>query len=330
MKRRILFMVLVMVLSSAVAFAGQPFGNNWGKWGANDQLGTLNYITPQKIVEAAKLVKSGKVINVAIDLKPDMPGWPGRIFKHYMDFILPMISPEGGAGASDDMIIMHQQYSTQWDGLPHFFFDGKMYNGYAASSVTVAGTSTLSIHNWANNLVARGVLLDIAKLKDLPNLEKGYIITPDDLEAAAKAEKIEIKPGDILLIRTGWINVMRKWPLPLRASDPYELGEPGLGLQAAKWVKDKMIAALAVDNIAVEAMPFDPEGLEKVTDKGFKGFPVHVELLVNQGMPIGEIFDFEELAAACASDGIYEFLFAAPTMRIVGGVGSPLTPIVIR
>ncbi|MBI4595059.1 MAG: cyclase family protein, partial [Candidatus Tectomicrobia bacterium] len=299
-------------------------------WGENDQLGTLNYITPQKIIEAARLVKTGKVINVAIDLRPGTPSWPGRIYKHTMDFIAPSYSPEGGAGGSDDMIIMHQQYSTQWDALPHYFFDGKMYNGYPASRVTVDGTRELSVHSWSARMVSRGVLLDMARLKKVPALERGYIITPTDLEAAAANQNVAIEPGDILLIRTGWIKVMSRWPTPLRANDPFILGEPGLGLQAAKWLKDKMIAAVAMDNMAVEAIPFDPEALLKVTDKGSKAFPLHVEFLVNQGMPIGEIFDFEELAENCASDGVYQFLFVAPPLRIVGGVGSPLSPLAIK
>lgn len=331
--RKICLSVLVIcfVLSASLALAGQPFGTNWGKWGPKDQLGAWNYITPEKIAEAATLVKKGKVFNLAIDLKPNQPGWAGRFYRHTFDYIVPAFDPKGGIGASDDAITMHQQYSTQWDGFPHFFFSGKMYNGYdAATMVTAMGTFQLSIHQWADKVVTRGVLLDIAKYKGVANLEKGYIITPADLDGASKAQGVEVKSGDVVCIRTGWMNVMRKWAWPIRANEPYEKGEPGIGIQACKWIKDRQISAIALDNLGVEAIPFDPEGVKLVNDIGFKGFPVHVELLVHQGVSLGEIWDFEALAKDCAADGVYEFMLIAPPLRIVGGVGSPLSPLAIK
>jgi kynurenine formamidase len=324
------FLVMIFVLTGSLALAGAPFGTNWGKWGEKDQLGTLNYITPQKISEAAALVKKGKVFNLALDLKAAMPGWPGRSFYHYFAYISTAFSPEGGIGFSDDVITMHLQYSTQWDGFPHSMYDKKLYNGYSTDAITPSGTTQLSVHQWADKIVSRGVLLDIARLKKVDNLAKGYIITPADLEAAAAAQKVTVKPGDIVLIRTGWMKIMKKWPLPLRGPEIYELGEPGLGLQGAKWLKDKQVAAVAFDNIGGEPIPFDPEGLKLVTDHGYKGFPLHVELLVNQGMPLGELWDLDALADDCAADGVYEFLLIAPPLRVVGSVGSVLSPIAIK
>ena len=116
----------------------------------------------------------------------------------------------------------------------------------------------------------------------------------------------------------------------MRANEPYEFGEPGPGYAATQWLKKKEVACIALDNLAVEPIPFDPEGVEKVMDKDPKIFPIHVELLVNQGMPIGEIFNFEALAADSAKDGQYDFLFSATPLRIVGGVGSPLSPVAIK
>jgi kynurenine formamidase len=226
---------------------------------------------------------------------------------------------------------MHQQYSTQWDGFPHCLWDGKMYNGYPASKITAfRGTSELSIHQWSDKIVTRGILIDIARLKNVPNLEKGYNITPADLDAACMTQKVKVISGDIVCVRTGWLNVMRKWALPLRGKEPYQLGEPGIGLQACKWLKEKQVAAIACDNLGVEVIPFDPDDVNKVSDKGVKSFPVHVELLVHQGMPLGEMWDFEALAKSCAEDGVYEFMIVAPPLRIVGGVGSPLSPIAIK
>lgn len=318
------------LLPGSLALAGQPYGNNWGKWGPDDEHGALNYITPAKVAAAAKLAKTGKVFNLAIDLKPNTPGWTGRTFRHTFDFIF---NPAGaGVGAADDAIAMHQQYSTQWDGFGHFFYDGKMFNGHdVATHLTVGGAAKNSIHNWSEKIVTRGVLLDVARYKGVDNLEKGYIITPADLDGTARRQKVQIQSGDIILIRTGWMNVLRKHPWPMRGNEPVEFGEPGIGLKAAKWLKDKEAAGVAFDSMAGEAMPFDPEALEKVTDSGdFRAFPVHVELLVNQGIPLGEIWDFDALAADSAKDGVYEFLLIAPPLRIVGGIGSPLSPLAIK
>ena len=324
-------LIVALLLPISVAFAGQPYGTNWGKWGDDDEYGALNYITPAKIAAASKLAKRGKVFNLAIDLAPNQPGWSGRTYRHTFDFILPSIDPKGGTGASDDAIAMHQQYSTQWDGFPHFFFSGTMYNGHdVESNVTVLGAMKHSIHKWADRIVSRGVLLDVAKYKGVDSLKSGYMITPADLEATAKAQNVRVRSGDIVLIRTGFMTVMRKMAWPLRGNEPYEVGEPGIGLAGAKWIKDKQIAAVAFDTLAGEVIPFDPEGLEKVNDVGWKAFPVHVELLVNQGVPIGEIWDFEALAEDCAADGVYEFMLVAPPLRIVGGVGSPLSPLAIK
>lgn len=320
-----------ILLPTYTALAGQPYGTNWGKWGDDDEYGALNYITPEKITAAGKLAKEGEVFNLAIDLLPNQPGWTGRTYRHSFDWILVSIDPKGGVGASDDAIAMHQQYSTQWDGFPHFFFEGKMYNGYdVVSNVKETGAKKNSIHKWADKVVSRGVLLDVARYKGVDSLESGYAITPADLDATARAQGVRVESGDILLIRTGYMPVMRKMPWPMRGTEPYEVGEPGINLASAKWIKDKQIAAVAFDTLAGEVIPFQPDDLDKVNDVGWKGFPVHVELLVHQGVPLGEIWDFEELAKDCADDGVYEFLMIAPPLKIVGGVGSPLSPLAIK
>jgi len=193
MKRTCIAIVVIsIVLSVSLALAGQPYGTNWGKWGPKDQLGAWNYITPEKTAAAAKLVKKGKIFNLAIDLKPNQPGWTGRWYRHTFDYILPALDPAGGIGFADDAITMHQQYSTQWDGFPHSFYSGKMYNGYDAAKVTALGTAELSIHQWADKIATRGILLDIAKYKGVDNLEKGYVITPEDLEAARAEIKQQV------------------------------------------------------------------------------------------------------------------------------------------
>jgi kynurenine formamidase len=325
-----IFLLTALLAALALPLTARA-GNNWGKWGPDDQLGTLNYITPQVRTNAAKMVRSGKVFNVAIDLKKNAPGWPGRTFLHLFEFKFAGLAKDGGGvGASDDLIIMHQQVSTQWDAFPHFAYDGKMYNGFSYDEVSMAGAAKNSIHLWADRVVTRGVLIDVARYKGVDNLEKGYVITPADLDGALKAQKVKVQSGDCLLIRTGWINKLREQAWPMRGNEPYEFGEPGPGYAATQWLKEKQVACIALDSLAVEPIPFDPEGVEKVMDKEPKIFPIHVELLVNQGMPIGEIFDFEALAKDSAADGQYDFMFVAPPLRIVGGVGSPLSPVAIK
>lgn len=325
--RSVILALCVAGLSTGPALAGQPFGNNWDKWGKDDQIGTINYITPEVIRNAATLVKQGKVFSLAIPLEAGKPGWPGRVFRHLMTR-----TGQGageGIGGNDDMAVIYLQVSTQWDGLPHIYYNGKMYGGHdVAEHVTHNGAQRNDIDQLKDKMVTRGVLLDVARFKGVEHLDSGYIITAEDLEQTAAQQGVEVKPGDCLMIRTGWINVLLEWKWPGR--DPYTDGEPGLGLSAAKWVKDKQIACLATDSLAVEAMPFDPEALKVISTEGRKAFPIHVELIVNQGMIIGEIFYFEDLATDSAEDGVYEFMFVSPPLRVTGGVGSPINPQAIK
>ncbi len=197
--------------------------------------------------------------------------------------------------------------------------------------ISAGGTSKLSIHLWADHLATRGVLLDIARYKGKEFLEKGYVISAADLEGAAAKQNVEVQSGDCLMIRTGWINQLfkHKWTMKDRA-EAIAFGEPGVGYEATQWLQEKEIACIAVDNLGVEPVPFDPLGIEKITKKEPKAWPIHIELLGNQGMPIGELFTFEALAADCAADGQYDFMFTAPPLRVVGGVGSPLTPMALK
>ena len=156
---------------------------------------------------------------------------------------------------------------TQWDGFPHAFYSGKMYNGHdVPTMVTAMGAMMNSVHKWADRVAGRGVLLDIAKYKGVTNLKTGYLITPADLDGAAKAQKVKVGSGDIVLIRTGWMPVLRKMAWPQRGNEPYTVGQPGIGIQACKWIKDKQVAAVAFDTLGGEVIPFDPEGVKKVND----------------------------------------------------------------
>jgi kynurenine formamidase len=299
---------------------------NWGRWGKDDELGTLNFITPEKIVEAARLVRQGKVISLAIPFDSDGPqtGFAGRINPvHYM-------LQDGGDVASgaqdwvpglrwcDDAVTMPLQCATQWDALAHIYFDGKMYNDRGPEVVNSNGARANSIDKVKDRIVSRGVFLDIPRYRHKPWLEPGEAIYPADLDGAAEQAGVSIGQGDIVIIRTGQIAQVRaekRW-------GEYAGGPaPGLSLTVADWLATHEIAGYATDTWGTEVIPNE-------TPDVFQ--PLHCVAIVNMGMLVGEIFDLEGLAVDCAEDGVYEFMFVAPPLPITGAVGSPINPQAIK
>jgi kynurenine formamidase len=224
----------------------------------------------------------------------------------------------GGFRYADDYIFMPLQSGSQWDALAHVYYDDQLYNGFDARSVTVKGAAHCAIDKQAKGIAGRGILLDIAALKGVEWLESGYVITPDDLDAAAALQGgVAVGPGDILLFRTGW---RRKF---LQDGDraAFMDGEPGLGQACCEWLHRRDVAAVCSDNWAIEALPGEiPDVL----------LNVHMILIRDMGMPLGEILDFEELAADCSGDGIWEFFFTAPPLKVSGAVGSPVNPLAFK
>jgi len=299
---------------------------NWGKWGPNDQLGTLNYITPEKVVEAAKLVKQGKTFSLAIpfDDKGPQTGSFGRFNPiHFMlqdgaDVAVGAQDHLPNIRYTDDAVTMPLQCATQWDSLAHIMYDNKMYNGYAASEVTSSGAKKNGIENAKSKIITRGVLLDMPRLRGKSWLEPGEAIYPADLDGAAALGQVSIGKGDLVLIRTGQIAQVRAE----KSWGQYSGGSaPGLSLSCAPWLCEKQIAGYAVDTWGTEVIPNE-------TPDVFQ--PLHIVLIVHAGMLVGEIFDLEELADDCAKDGVYEFMFVAPPLPITGAVGSPVNPQAIK
>ena len=304
---------------------------NWGKWGENDQRGTANYITPEKVARAATLVRSGRVVSLALPYDANGPqtGGLGRFNPvHLMlrtgsDHALGVQRTGGrsrprGFGGADDIVIMPLQSGTQWDALSHIHRHGKMYNGYDSSLVTAAGAEKNGIENHRASLVGRGVLLDIPRYKGQPHLERGYPITIDDLDGCAAQQGVSVGEGDIVLVRTGEMGrCLREgdW-------DGYAGGDAaGLSFYTAPWLHERRIAAVATDTWGVEVRPNElPDSFQ----------PLHLVAIVNMGLVLGEIFALEELSEACAADGVYEFLFAGPPLPFTGAVGSPVNPVAIK
>jgi kynurenine formamidase len=224
----------------------------------------------------------------------------------------------GGFRYADDYIFMPLQGASQWDALAHVYYDDQLYNGYPASDVTVVGAFHDTIDRIAKGVAGRGVLLDIARLRGVDWLEAGEVITPDDLEAAIAAQDgVEVGSGDVLLFRTGW----RRMFLEQKSAQDFMAGEPGLGQDCCEWLHEREIAAVCSDNWAIEVLPGE------IPDVVLN---VHMVLIRDMGLTLGEILDFEELAADCAADGVWEFFFCAPPLKVTRGVGSPINPLAIK
>lgn len=294
--------------------------SNWGRWGPDDERGTLNLITPDLVVEAARLVRTGKTFALGIPFDSDGPqdgrvrGNPTRLMKETGGR---MPGHSGALRYADDYVFMALQAASQWDSLAHVHYDGQLYNGFPASSVDVTGADRCSVTNLSPGVCGRGVLLDVARMQGVDWLPLGTAIYPQDLDAAAEMAAVEVRSGDVLLIRTGW----RRKFVTDNDKAGFKAGEPGLSVRCADWLYQHEVAALGSDNFAVEVLPgeYDDEYL-----------PLHMVALRDMGMPLAEILDLEELADDCAADGIYEFLFTGPPLSFTRGVGSPVNPLALK
>lgn len=307
---------------------------NWQKWGEDDQIGTLNYVTPAEIVEAAGLIKNGKVFSLAIDFGNTGPqvGLDGRINPLHTMIATGSDAVLGKHDArkcryADDLITMPLQSATHWDALGHIFhlFDYEegerevlMWNGYSASNVDSLGLHKCGIENSRTKLVGRGVLLDVARYKGVDNLPNGYGITIEDLDNCCEQFNMTIKKGDFVLIRTGQVGESVKrgnW------DDFAGGGAPGLAFETLTWIHDKEIAGLASDTWGVEVRPNNSDEYDQ---------PFHQICLPIIGLSHGEIFFLDDLADDCAKDGRYEFFYVSPTIPFLGGSASPINPLAIK
>ena len=301
--------------------------SNWGRWGADDQIGTLNNVTPAAIVAAAGLIRKGKVFSLGLSLKEPIQS---GLFGGRWNPIHTMLATGTDAAAgnqdgpaaylryADDAINMPCQASTQWDALCHIFLDDKMYNGYDARLVDAKGARKLGIENVRDKMAGRGVLLDVARFKGLDSLPDGYAITGAELDACAASQKVEIRKGDFLIVRTGH----QERCLASKDWTGYAGGAaPGLAFETCYWLKDKDVAAICTDTWGCEVRPNE-------TDEANQ--PWHWVVIPAMGISMGEIFYLKELAADCAGDKVFEFFFVAPPLHLPGGAGSPINPQAIK
>jgi kynurenine formamidase len=312
--------------------------SNWGRWGADDQLGTLNLIDRAARLRGLAAVRDGDAFALGLPLSAEegiqMGFIPGRVNPtRTMISVNEALGPgPGWIAFSEDVVTMAMQCATHWDGLAHASYGegpegGRLYNGFAASSTTEAGAGRLGIH-LIGSLVSRGVLLDVARTKGVEILEPGYPITPDDLDAACSRGGLDVEPGDVVLVRTGQMAHLALAGRPgLAGAEPvrdllaYTWPTPGLTVATAEWFHDHDVAAVAIDTLVLEVYPSEDPALP---------LPVHALHLVEMGMTQGQNWFLEELADACDHDGRYDFLLDATPLPFTNALGSPVAPVAIR
>jgi kynurenine formamidase len=295
--------------------------NNWGRWGADDELGTLNLITGQAVRDAVATVRTGHRFSLALPLQQQgvQTGMiPGRVNPLHTMVALnwEMFGP-GAIATSDDVVTLGLQAATHWDGLGHVSHGNRIYNNRPANTTITAHEGALrSGVEKAGPVLGRGVLLDVARARGLDRLPPGHLVTTHDLDAAVELAHTEIRAGDILLVRTGQIQLYLGGD-----RDGYAYPSPGLSLRTPEWFHARDVAAVANDTLTFEIFPPEIDGLY---------LPVHALDLVEMGMMQGQNWNLEELAEDCAQDGRYAFLLSAPPEPFTGGVGSPVVPVAVK
>lgn len=280
--------------------------SNWGRWGSEDEQGALNLITPDLIREAATLVKSGKVYSLAMPLEAEGPQWPSR---HKTWKTTRYSNDPEDMGGADDVLTMHSHSGTHIDALCHVWYHNQLYNGFdAAEHLNSDGAARNAMQN-APAIVGRGVLLDIARWKGVNHLDLGEPISATDLDACAAGQNVAIHPGDILLVRTGWMNIFEQ------DRERFNSGEPGLDMSTPAWLRQHDIVAVGADNHGVEVMESIPPD----------GIPFHLVVIRDLGLYLMENLNLEQLA----TDRVYEFLFAVAPLPLTSAVGSPINPLAI-
>ncbi|MGW8592865.1 cyclase family protein [Dietzia sp. NPDC055877] len=290
--------------------------SNWGRWGTDDQLGALNLLTPERVLAALQLPKTGKSYSLAIPIQRsgvpnfEYRGIPQRLtmINHEDEAMARANGGEPGVGANEDQLIMPSHTSTHMDALCHVYAENKIYNGFPADEVSpYSGAAKCSIDK-VGGITGRGVLIDVAAAKGLDKLEPGYVVTAADLREALEAQGVELQTGDLALVRTGWLE-------DYLVNQGDMLPQPGIGLEAAEYLAEKDVALVGADNAAIEPIPFD--------QNVYLG--VHIILLVDHGIHLVEHLDLAELS----KDKCYEFLLTIGALKITGGTASPVAPVAI-
>ncbi|MFG2721111.1 cyclase family protein [Streptomyces sp. NPDC048416] len=293
--------------------------NNWGRWGTDDEIGTLNLVTDAVVREAVACVHRGRRVPLALPLQHDgvQTGVvPGRINPlHTMTQINQELFGPGTIACSDDAVTFGLQAATHWDALTHVSHSGKIYNGRPATTITAHGGAEFSGIDKPRHVVSRGVLLDVARAKGLDRLAGGHAVTPEDLAQAEEFAGVTVRAGDIVLVRTGQIQACLGGD-----KHGYAYPSPGLSVRTPEWFHARDVAAVANDTLTFEIFPPEIEDL---------WLPVHALDLVEMGMLQGQNWNLEELSRACAEESRHAFLLSAMPEPFAGGTGTPVAPVAV-
>jgi kynurenine formamidase len=290
--------------------------SNWGRWGTEDERGTLHLLTPERVAVATQLVRDGLSVTLSLPLNTKAGVHNPAPADHHMTLLGEVATIDESVHFMKDYVGVdyHNDGHTHIDALCHVGYDGTLYNGRPEDAVTAHGAPVNSIEVLKDGLVGRGVLLDIPRHRGVSWLEPGEHVFAEDLEAAEREQGVAVREGDILLVRTGH-------PLRLAELGPWNTPEAKAGLHptAMEFIAARGIAALGSDGNS-DTAPSTTEGVE---------FPIHVLAITAMGIPLLDYLQFEDLVRECERSGRWEFLFLGAPLRIVGGTGSPLNPIAV-
>ena len=310
---------------------GAPPGSSWGVWGDNDVFGCLNLLTPERVREAAALVRTGSTFPLNWDMGlPDPPLFGRAAFEHKVEWLANEV------GHDDELSGWNTQSSSQWDGFRHI--RSAIHGFYGGVADEDHG-----IHHWARRgLAGRAVLLDVGRWRESQgralDLSASDPIEPGDLTATAAAQGVEIRTGDVLLMRTGWINWYSQLGADARKNLATDLKTPGLRpcRETVELLWDLHIAAVAGDNPALEVWPpgalATPETFEAIRTDPERTYELfaHFAILPMLGLPIGEMWNLDPLAEDCDRDGVYEGFFTSSPLNLAAGVASPPNAMVVK
>lgn len=306
--------------------------NNWGRWGAGDERGALNLLTPDAVLAAAACVREGRVLSLSLPIRGATSSPAPTTVPHLRGRPLPQhfMSVDGGdyaAGAraigaglrmaDDALIVSHHGTTTHMDALSHMWSGEELYNGHPAGRVRSYGATRCGIDK-AGPVVARGVLFDLPGLRGGSHLAAGDRIEPGDLESCLVDTGVELRPGDVAVVRTGW-------PLTWQeGAEAYWSGQPGLSAAAGRWLAERDVCMVACDNAAIGGLNEHQMSDEELADD------LHMIFLWRHGIYLAEMLWLEDLAAALPPGGRrVDFLFLAAPLAIEGGTGSPINPVAV-
>jgi len=315
--------------------------SNWGRWGDDDELGALNFLTEDEVLKGVQAVEHGKTFTLGapIDSEEGDPVWPGR---HDADHHMVMdegfvrsgkvdLSKTNYKGVADDVVYLFTHGTTHFDALGHSWYDDELYNGFSTET-TMGGLDRCGIEHMADHgVIGRGVLLDIPRYRGVERLEGNSRVTLDELKDCAEAQDVNLEKRDILLLRTGAIEAWyEESPEVYRAEYEKERGEglpnvnlPGITYtkELVEWFHEMEIPAYCTDTLGFEQTYSDETGTLH---------PLHQPFIRDLGIAGNEISYFRELAADCADDEKYDFLFVGVPLKIMGGAGGPVNPVAIK